>query len=275
MVAREITLVVVWTCRRSNLSFALVRNMDPLNVSFSDFFLNVSFGNTIFDDLANDLLCDENFMLDTVHIPQPPSPSCAYLEPRVVVPCPDYSKMEILSIDDLPSGCEVLASGFDLSKFILPTVQHKTWSMGQAKFDVLSGGGTIIGGCRMSNKTMFLCVEELLALLRVLLSDDCWTARQMGEFMSERKRYVPQLPDVRVFVLSPTLLMHWCRMSGKPILRLVRHHNGMDSDAVVYFNIKVVKEIQKHGVMPILRLLSEARGSRSPGQFRNRLWVFD
>ena len=68
--------------------------------------------------------------------------------------------------------------------------------------------------------------------------------------------------------------MHWCKMSGKPILRLVRHHNGMDSDAVVYFNIKVVEEIQKHGVLPLLRLLSETRGSSSPGQFRDLLLVF-
>ena len=249
--------------------------MDSLNVSFSDSLLNVSFSNSMFDNLATDLLCDEKFMLDPVHIPQPHSPSCAYLEPRIVPSCSDYSKMEILSIDELPSGCEVLASNFDLSEFILPTVQSKTWSVGQAKFDVMYGGGTIIGGCSMSNKTMFLCVEELLTLLRVLLSDDCWTARQMGEFVSERKRYVPQLPDVRVFVLSPTVLMHWCKMSGKPILRLVRHHNGMDSDAVVYFNIKVVKEIQKHGVLPLLRLLSEARGSSSPGQFRDLLLVFD
>ena len=158
--------------------------MDSLNLSLSDSLLNVSLSNIMFDDLATDLLCDENFLLDPVHIPQPLSPSCAFLEPRIVPPCPDYSKMEILSIDELPPGCQVLASGFDLLEFILPTVQRKTWSVGQAKFNVMYGGGTIIGGCKMSNKTMFLCVEELLALLRVLLSDDCWTARQMGEFMS-------------------------------------------------------------------------------------------
>ena len=65
------------------------------------------------------------------------------------------------------------------------------------------------------------------------------------------------------------MLMHWCKMSGKAILRVVRHHNGTDSDAVVYFNIKVVKEMQKHGVLPLLRLLAEARGSSSQGQFRD------
>ena len=169
--------------------------------------------------------------------------------------------MEILSIDELPPGYEVLAAGFDLSEFIVSFVQRKTWSMGQAKFDVMYGDGTINGGCSMSNKTLFLCVEELLALLRVLLRGDCWTARQMVEFVSERKHYVPQLPDVRVLVLSPTVLIHWCNMSAKPVLRLVCHHNGMNSDRVVYFNIKVVKEIQNHRVLPLLRLISEARGS--------------